>query len=77
MGKSENSGFSGTIDTVDHRTVFEIGSCSYCTLKIVSCFTQYLLITHWINNLLGNSFEGYKIGTVSDISYQIDFDLES
>ena len=45
--------------------------------KIVSCFTQYLLITHWINNLLDYSFEGYKIGTVSDISFQTEFDLES
>ena len=45
--------------------------------KIVSCFTQYLLITHWIKNLLDYSFEGYKIGTVSDISFQTKFDLES
>ena len=45
--------------------------------KIVSFFTQYLLITHWINNLLGYSFEGYKIGTVSDLSFETDFDLKS
>ena len=45
--------------------------------EIISCFTQYLLIKHWINNLLGYSFEGYKIGTVSDISFQTEFDLES
>ena len=45
--------------------------------KIVSCFTHNLLIIHWYNNLLCYSFEGYTIGTVSDISFQTDFDLES
>ena len=61
--------------TVDHRTVFEIGSCYYCTLKNRELL--YLLITHRINNVFRNSFEGYKIGKVSDISFKIYIDLES
>ena len=64
-----------TVDIV--QFFFKSEAAATVRSKIVSCFTQYLLITHWINNLLGNSFEGCKIGTVSDISYQIDFDLES
>ena len=34
--------------------------------KNVSWFIRFLLITHRINNLFDNSFDGYKIGKVRD-----------
>ena len=66
------------IHAVDHRTlVSKSEAATTVRSKTVSWFTRYLLITHRINNLFDNSFDGYKIGKVRDISFQINFDLDS